>query len=83
MIKAQESITGAISGSIGVNAVVNNGVVIPDEIDPTVPSYVKAITEEDIARWNENKVDMSNYATKKEVEDAISTSITNVLDGDY
>lgn len=54
MIEAQESITGTISGPIAINSVVNNGVVIPEETDPTVPSHVKAITEEDIARWNGN-----------------------------
>lgn len=63
MLDTQETLTGhltgtgSISGSVGsksaVNAVVNNGVVVPDEIDPTVPSYVKEITEEDIARWND------------------------------
>ncbi len=53
MIEAQESVTGTITGTISINAVVNNGTVIPEEIDPTVPSHVKAITEEDIARWND------------------------------
>lgn len=62
--------TGSISGSVGsksaINAIVNNGVVVPDEIDPTVPSYVKEITQEDIARWNE--VDLSNVYTKQEID---------------
>lgn len=62
--------TGSISGSVGsksaINAIVNNGVVVPEEIDPTVPSYVKEITQEDIARWNE--VDLSNVYTKQEID---------------
>ena len=75
MLDTQETLTGhltgtgSISGSVGsksaVNAVVNNGVVVPDEIDPTVPSYVKEITEEELNSkgYLTEHQDLSEYAT--------------------
>lgn len=36
------------------DAVANAGGGIAEETDPTVPSFVKNITEEDIAKWNES-----------------------------
>ena len=45
---------------------------LTEETDPTVPSHVKAITEEDIAKWNQGGYDVYqwsfypySYATKK------------------
>lgn len=35
------------------------------ETDPTVPKHVKLITQEDINKWNQGGVDLSEYATKK------------------
>lgn len=69
MIEAQESITGTISSPTAINSVINNGVVIPTETDPTVPAHVKAITEEQIANWeNGSNIDLSNYYTKADVD---------------
>lgn len=53
-----------------------------NETDPTVPSWVKEITQEDIANWNKGE-DLSEYATKKDVKEAIANSITNALGGEY
>jgi hypothetical protein len=41
------------------------------ETDPTVPSYVKTITEQNITDW-------SNKATKKYVDDSLSTALGDV-----
>ena len=52
-------------------------IVVPDSIgeggggtsketDPTVPSFVKNITQADIDRWNAGGIDPSNYVTKEE-----------------
>ena len=48
---------------------------IKSESDPTVPSYVKSITEQDIANWN-NKVDknvnnLTNYYNKTYIDTTI------------
>lgn len=52
-----------------INGVINNGVVIPNETDPTVPAHVKAITEEDITKWNKGAVvDTSNFYSKEEID---------------
>lgn len=46
---------------------------VVEEIDPTVPAHVKAITIDDIDKWNAGgDVDLSTYATKKYVDDAVS-----------
>lgn len=82
MIEAKESLTGSISGTETLNGGLNNGVYVAPESDPTVPQCVKEITREDIDRWNQGE-DLSNYATKKDVEDAITNSITNALEGEY
>lgn len=48
------------------------GNYLTEETDPTVPSYVKSITQNDISNWN-NKADkseipdVSNFATKTEI----------------
>ena len=69
MIEAQESITGTISSPTAINSVINNGVVIPTETDPTVPEHVKKITEEDINKWNNvPEIDTSNIYTKEEID---------------
>lgn len=52
-----------------VGAVIAGG--ITEEVDPTVPQYVKDITEQDIANWN-NKLDkdeLDNYYTKTESDE--------------
>lgn len=80
MIEAQESVTGTITGTISINAVVNNGTVIPEEIDPTVPSHVKAITQEDISKWN-NKAEATHthneYLTSIPSEYVTETELKN------
>lgn len=53
-----------------------------NETDPTVPSWVKTITQDDIDRWNQGG-DLSDYATKEYVEEAISSSVTSALGGEY
>ena len=35
-----------------LSQLINDENFLKEEVDPTVPSYVKAITEEDIAKWN-------------------------------
>lgn len=68
MIETEETLSGSVSGtgsltsSIKSNNTlsgkVDNGVVVIDETDPTVPEHVKAITEENISNWN-NKSEFS------------------------
>lgn len=82
MIEARESLTGSVSGTETLSGGLNNGVYVAPETDPTVPSWVKEITEEDIAKWNQGG-DLSNYATKEDVNNAIANSVTNVLGGEY
>lgn len=45
------------------------------ETDPTVPDYVKAITQEDIEKWNTD-VDLTDYAKKSEIPTNVS-QLTN------
>lgn len=52
------------------------------EIDPTVPAHVKAITKDDIAKWNQGG-DLSKYATKEYVDNMFTSGVTNVLEGEY
>lgn len=58
-----------------------NAVVV--ETDPTVPNYVKAISESNITQWNNSasKSDLNNYALKSELPEGYisSTSVTNVV----
>ena len=42
-----------------------------EETDPTVPDYVKAITPEDIEKWNTG-VDLTDYAKKNEIPKNLS-----------
>lgn len=54
---------------IAINGVINNGIVIPEEKDPTVPEHVKRITEAQINSWEDgSNVDLSPYYTKEEIE---------------
>lgn len=59
-----------------------------EEEDPTIPDYVKQITEEDITNWN-NKLSSvpDNYPTNDDmntaIESAINNSITSALEDDY
>lgn len=53
-----------------------------NETDPTVPSWVKEITQEDIANWNQGE-DLSEYATKEYVNNAIANSVSTALGGEY
>lgn len=59
----------------------DNAVVV--ETDPTVPSYVKAISESNISQWNNSasKSDLNNYALKSELPEGYisSTSVSNVV----
>ena len=52
------------------------------EADPTVPAHVKAITKDDIAKWNQGG-DLSKYATKEYVDNMFKSGVTNVLEGEY
>lgn len=58
-----------------------NAVVV--ETDPTVPSHVKAISENNINQWNNSasRSDLNNYALKSELPEGYisSTSVTNVV----
>ena len=58
-----------------------NAVVV--ETDPTVPSYVKAISENNISQWNNSasKSDLNKYALKSELPEGYisSTSVSNVV----
>jgi hypothetical protein len=57
---------GLISGSVG------------EEVDPTVPDYVKNITKEDIEKWNNNEVDLSNYYNKDEINGLANELLASV-----
>lgn len=47
------------------------------ELDPTVPSHVKSITQEDITRWDAGgDIDLSGYYTKTESDGKYLTSFT-------
>lgn len=85
MIEANESLTGSVSGTQSLNASVDLGVYthVIEETDPTVPEHVKAITEEDIAKWNQGGADLSDYATKEYVDKAIANNIATTLEGEY
>lgn len=59
-----------------VSAFNNDAGYLTTESDPTVPSHVKSITQQNITNWN-NKADSSylaNYYTKSEVNSAIVDS---------
>ena len=60
---------------------INENVI--QEIDPTIPYWVKNITQEDINRWNEGGADLDDYATKEYVNEAIANNITTALEGEY
>lgn len=63
MLRGSIRAKGKLVGKIGT------GIFIPDEVDPTVPSWVKEITQEDIDRWDSGAgVDLSNFYTKEEIE---------------
>lgn len=67
-IKVGENLTIDEDGTLNAQAGGGGGIV--EETDPTVPSYVKAITQEDINKWNSgtgSDVDLSEYAKKTEV----------------
>ena len=83
MIEANESLTGSVSGTQSLKATLNTGVFVSTETDPTVPEHVKTITEEDIDKWNQGGADLSEYATKEYVDNAIANNITTVLGGEY
>ena len=55
---------------------------VTQEIDPTIPYWVKNITQEDIKRWNKVE-DLSEYATKEYVNNAIANSVSTALGGEY
>lgn len=82
MIEANESLTGSVSGTENLNGTLNPGVYVAPETDPTVPSWVKEITREDIYRWNQGE-DLSEYATKEYVDNAIANSVSTALGGEY
>lgn len=73
-----------------VSELTNDSGFITDynETDPTVPNYVKSITQEDITNWN-NKLSSvpSNYPTTGDmntaIANAINNSITVALGSDY
>lgn len=60
----------------------NNGIDgLPDETDPTVPDYVKTITEEDIAKWNaggggDYEVGVPDYSDGTVISSSLSTSFS-------
>lgn len=76
MIFTENNLTGTIENSQPLNANINS---LANEVDPTVPSCVKTITEEDIAKWNAGGVDLTDYATKEYVD----KKIINSLGGEY
>jgi len=59
------------SGNVHWNNITNKPALVSAETDPTVPSYVKAITTDDIDGWNA-KEDVSNKSTSA----ALGTSNT-------
>lgn len=69
--KADKTEIPSLNGYATEQWVENKG-YITEETDPTVPSHVKAITEEDIAKWNQGGYDVYqwsfypySYATEK------------------
>ena len=60
-----------------INCTVEGGGGVSEEIDPTVPSYVKEITEEDISNWN-NKSEFSGDYNDLSNKPAIPTVPANV-----
>lgn len=60
-----------------INCKVEGGGGISDEIDPTVPAYVKEITEEDISNWD-NKSEFSGDYDDLTNKPTIPTVPTNV-----
>ena len=49
--------------------------IVSKEIDPTVPSYVKAITEQNIVDWN-NKAEQTDIP---DVSEFITVAVNNLL----
>lgn len=82
MIETEQNLSGSIASSSTLSGKVASGVVMGEETDPTVPSYIKEITEEDIRKWNQSS-DLNDYATKQYVDEAINNKVANVLGGDY
>lgn len=79
MLEASETLNVEISSTGTLNGSLNNGVYIPAENDPTVPEYVKAITEEDINNWN-NKSEFSgsyNDLTETPIIPTKTSQLTN------
>ena len=59
--------------------------IVSKETDPTVPSYVKAITEQNIVNWNDKAEkadipDVSEFITKSEVynKEEVNSLISNI-----
>lgn len=83
MLETQETLNGSISSKSTLNASlgseglirgsVNNGVFIPPESDPTVPSWVKDITQKDIDRWNKEEV-VINSISFETIEEIVNGS---------
>lgn len=73
------------------------GEYIEEEQDPTVPSYVKQITEENITKWNNSVAaenladyalkseipDVSEFQTEEEVTALINEAIGGIENGSY
>ena len=49
MIEEKQSIVGTITSNGTIDGKASSSIV---EMDPTVPSYIKAITKEEIDKWN-------------------------------
>lgn len=45
-------LTGSINSKGRIAGQLDNSVFISDEVDPTVPVWVKSITQEDIENWD-------------------------------
>ena len=73
MIEAKGTLTGSINTQGSLRANVSNGIVVLEEIDPTVPSWVKEITQEDIDRWNKEEV-VINSISDKTIEEIVNGS---------
>lgn len=68
MISTKGNINGALNSKQAIKGSVSTEYIRlkAEEVDPTVPEYVKAITEEDIAKWNSEHVyvldlELDNY----------------------
>lgn len=59
--------------------VISGGGGIQEEEDPTVPSYVKSISEQDISNWN-NKQEAGDYALKSQLPDLSGYYTGNQVD---